>query len=139
MDLMEPIILLKDSKLKEAVAHEHSWTFEFGSGVSILAECHWRLSNVDGILVTDEDHQQKFGLPQPVNAADVVATAIDDSAVTEVTINGITSDLRLNFANGTTLEVLPNSSGYENWHVRAPNGTTTMAAGGGKLSAYRVP
>ena len=34
------------------------------------------------------------------------------------------------------LEILPISSGYESWEVSAPDGTHTVAQGGGKLVSW---
>jgi hypothetical protein len=123
--------------LTEAAKDEASWIFAFGCGVSIRVECHWRLI-VGGIAVSDEDHGQLFGLKVPVDAAQVVFERVGESPVAEVMLRGGPSDMLLHFANGAILEILPNSSGHENWALRGPDGWVMLAAGGGNLVSYKL-
>lgn len=47
---------------------EADWAFDLLNKTGLAVGCHWRLVSPDGIVLTDEDHGQRFGLPEPVDA-----------------------------------------------------------------------
>jgi hypothetical protein len=126
------VSLLVGSQLIGIVAREYDWVFDFAGGVSIVAESHWRLIDEGRVVLTDEDHGQKFGLKEPVDALPLVQTELNDSEVLRAEFSPV-SDLLLSFANGRGLQVLIGSAGYENWHVYGPDSAHTFAIGGGEL------
>jgi hypothetical protein len=132
LDAEPPVSLLPGSTLADVIAREHDWVFIFENGVSVVAESHWRLADADRVLVTDEDHDQWFGLPQPMDAALVVREKLDGARTQTVALSD-RSDLLLQFTNGHCLELMIASAGYENWHVHGPDGSHTFAIGGGEL------
>ena len=129
-----PLASLAGSRLVE-VEVETGWWFRFEPTFTLHVECNWRLTDQERILVTNEDNGQVFGLPSPVNASEGVAHAVGNGRVTEIELRGVAMDLLVRFENGTTLEILPNSSGYENWHFFAGDGQEGRVLGGGKLQA----
>ena len=111
------------------------WLFTFSSGVSIQVESLWRLLDQSHIVLTSEDHAQKFGLPSPVDAVAEALRLIGTQVVAEFTLRADTLDLLLRFSRGHRLEILPTSSGYEAWQITA-RGHYIVAVGGGKLASY---
>lgn len=108
---------LKDARLDNVEHYEHGWTFRFDNGALLNFQSLWRLFSDKLILVTSEDDGQQFGLPQPVNAVDELMKRVGGKRVTQVDINGATSDLTVCFAGGHLLQVVTTSSGYEAWDV----------------------
>ena len=51
------------------VRHEYSWAFVFDKGCSLTVECPWRIIANGRIAVAHNDHHQKFGHSQPIDAA----------------------------------------------------------------------
>jgi hypothetical protein len=131
----EALVSLKGSRLVEITPEEHVWYFRFDPPFTLSVECVWRVTSEGRIVVTDEDHNQMFGLPEPVDAADLVRRTVGASLVADVALRGPSSDLIVTFANGASLEVLSNSSAYENWHFFAADGREGRVLGGGRLQA----
>jgi hypothetical protein len=134
-DTLPPISLLPGSSLSVISAREYDWSFQFDSGIAVVAEGHWRLADDQRVLVTGEDHGQLFGLAKPVDAALVVQRALSGATVQEVCFSDC-SDLILQFTNACRLEMLVSSAGYENWHVHGPDGSHTLAIGGGEVCRF---
>jgi len=114
------------------------WSFSFGPGVGIGAECPWRLLKDGRVAISSEDHLQLYGLPAPIDAAAVAVDTLASRAITHVEVKDGTADLVLEFADGLRLEFLPISSGYESWGVTTPSGFQVVAQGGGQLSGWRA-
>jgi hypothetical protein len=90
--------------------------------------------------VSADDDGQKFGLPQPINAAAEVTGLIGGCLTRSVTIRPGVLDLLIEFEGVHTLEVLPLSSGYEAWEVDRPaDRSRVIAVGGGELARYEYP
>lgn len=113
------------------------WSFSFGAGVGISAECPWRLLKDGRVAISSEDHLQQYGLPAPLDAAAVAADTLGSHPVVRVEIKEGTADLLLEFAGSLRLEFLPISSGYESWGATTPSGFRVIAQGGGQLSGWR--
>ena len=113
------------------------WSFSFGAGVGIGAECPWRLLKDGHVAVSSEDHAQKYGLPLPIDAAAVASELLASKAIVRVEVKQGTADLLLDFADGLRLEIIPFSSGYESWGATTPSGFQLVAQGGGQLSGWR--
>jgi hypothetical protein len=108
------------------------WFITFTDNVILSVECLWRLLEGDKIVVTSEDHGHQFGLPAPVDALACLQTCLASSQVTGVDLREGTNDLRLVFASGHMLEIIPTSRGYEMWHLY--HNEDELHAVGGKLN-----
>ena len=120
-------------------AWEHGWTFRFSKGASVTTKTLWRLFVGDSIAVTSEDHCQRFGLPEPVDAGER-ATSLLIGAAGGATVQAVTADLEITFGRLTALEFLITSSGYEAWEFNADSddeqGCKIIALGGGGLAIF---
>jgi hypothetical protein len=93
----------------------------FANGTRLEAE-YWRLV-IDGKAgISSFDHQQKYGLPAPIDAVVTLHDTLRDKLVTNAFLNNKTGDLHFEFAGNITLQVF-NFTGYEIWHIRFPDGT----------------
>jgi len=126
---------LRGSKLVEVSQEGYVWYFQFDPPFTLSVACVWRLTSGGSIVVTDKDHDQLFGLDQPVDAAEHVRKAVGDNVVAELTMRCPSSDLIVTFFNGAVLELISNSCGYENWHFFAGDGREGRVLGGGRLQA----
>jgi hypothetical protein len=114
-----------------------SWSFRFAGGAEIRADCAWRLVIAGHIALTSEDHGQQYGLPSPVNAEAQCRSMIVRLKIQRAEVREDTRDIVIVFESGERLEILPISSGYESWQMTAPDGTQTIAQGGGNLVPWR--
>jgi hypothetical protein len=74
------------------------WRFGFTSGW-LTVECAWRAVSTGRIVLGSEDHGQKFGLPEPVDAVSRVLALLGKKTVVGVEIDSLTSDLSIQFAD----------------------------------------
>jgi hypothetical protein len=112
---------------------EYDWVFEFDDDTNVTVSCLWRLV-IDGrIRLTSQDDGQQFGLPSPVDVANELNTQLENGRIVAVDLNIGTLDLAIRFDDQRTLEMIPDSSGYEAWIV---NGSQSqfIAVGGGDLA-----
>ena len=125
-------------RLKEvdSSAAPDQWVLRFDSGCMLNAEGTWRIICSGRIVATSKDHQQLFGLSEPVDAAEQMHQAIAASRVTTVSYDRVTGDLRIDFENGARFEVLTDSGGYESWTLSRPDGTQLIGMGGGEVIPY---
>jgi hypothetical protein len=121
------------AQLESADRLNLDWDFRFGAGSSLMFQSLWRLVSDTGIEVTSEDDGQQFGLKTPVSATDELRHKVGQSLITDVQIDGATSDLTIHFGQGLRLEVISTSSGYEAWslhakhvHIIGRNGDTVI-------------
>ena len=112
------------------------WFFTLGLNRGIRVECPWRILNHGSIVVSHEDHDQKFGLPAPINAVESASSLLVDVEIKEVKVREGTLDILITLAGDLRLEIIPFSSGYEGWQVACPSGHQVIAQGGGQLSAW---
>ena len=113
-----------------------SWSFRFADGGEIRADCAWRVVIAGHIALTSEDHGQQYGLPSPVDAEAQCRSMIVGRKIQSAEVRDDTRDIAIVFESGERLEILPISSGYESWQVTAPDGTQTIAQGGGNLLTW---
>jgi hypothetical protein len=105
----------------------------FGPNDRAQTEGPWRLIRDGRVEVTSEDDGQKFGLPAPVDATAIVREALTGKVVAKAEIHENTGDLVLTFADGTELQLLQMSGGYESWHLYV-KGQEIICTGGGSLA-----
>lgn len=116
----------------EFVSDSGAWYFVFdGSGFNI--ECPWRILSAGRIALGNCDHNQWFGLPAPIDAAQVAHELLDESPIADVRLEEKTADLTITFQNGAVLEVFNHSAGYKGWNGCA-GGVQVIALGGGDVA-----
>jgi hypothetical protein len=128
-DYSRPLV---GAELVSIERRDHSWFFRFGSGITIATEDLWRLMSGGRIVVTSEDHGHQFGLPQPVDATSRVLSFVRGRKVTAAAIAPPAGDLTVHFGEGTLLQLVQTSSGYESWRLSVP-GSETICLGGGEI------
>lgn len=127
---------LEGRRLAEIVVPDEpqwAWFFRFDGGTQLTACGLWRVVGRTRVEVARDDHQQLFGLPEPVDARRRVLAAIADTAVTAAAFDPVTGDLRIEFGSGARLEALTDSSGYESWQLHRPDGIVLVGGGGGEV------
>jgi len=112
---------------------EHDWIFTFDGQASLVVTCLWRLVEGNRIRLTNFDDEQQFGLPAPVDATETINSRLENATIVLVELREGTLDLRLTFDTGHTLEIIPDSSGYESWNFFGL-GQQFIAVGGGDLA-----
>ena len=106
-------------RLESVKRLDYGWDLRFDAGSSLMFQSVWRLVSDAAIEVTSEDDGQQFGLKTPIDAAAKLKAKIGDKRVSDVRIDGVTSDLTLHFGQHLRLEVVSTSSGYEAWSLHA--------------------
>jgi len=84
-------------RLESVKRLDYDWDLRFDAGSSLMFQSVWRLVSAARIEVTSEDDGQQVGLKIPVDAATELKAKIDDQPVSDVRIDGATSDLTLYF------------------------------------------
>ena len=126
---------LAGMKFRSLVRREIDWVVQFDAETSRVIECWWRLVDAGRIRFTSEDDGHQFCLAAPIDAAAEVATLLSGMEVLRVDVREGLFDLDIRFAGGRALQVIPNSSGYEAWHLSSGK-NEPIAAGGGNLATY---
>jgi hypothetical protein len=110
------------------------WQIVFGEDkVAFGIECPWRLLFKGSIAFGDEDHAQKFGLPEPVDGPQRCLKLLQDSKVLSVALREGTADVMIAFDNGAQLEIFNHSIGYEGWSCTFGE-LRVIGLGGGELA-----
>jgi hypothetical protein len=105
-------------------------SFRFGEGALIVVDCPWRIVLAGQIVLTSADHGHMYGfMTSPIDAEAQCKSLLQGLTIQSVEVREDTLDMVIRFASGARLEVLPLSSGGENWVVWAPNGDRTIAQG----------
>jgi hypothetical protein len=93
----------------------------FANGTRLEAE-YWRLV-IDGKAgISSFDHQQKYGLPAPIDALNSLDQTLQGKLVTGASLESKTGDLHFEFGGNIILQVF-NFTSYEIWHIHFPDGT----------------
>ena len=98
----------------EKLPHDH-WVFQFGSIIVLSTQSEWRVLSPEAILLTSGDDGQQFGLPKPVNAEASVRELIENHVIAKVDVDQASADFSVHFDDGTVLQIINLSSGYEAW------------------------
>ena len=91
------------------------WVFQFGSDVVLSTQSQWRVLSQDSILLTSEEYGQQYGLPKPVDAQAMIRELLENCVAAKVVVNQASADFTIHFGNGTILQIVNLSSGYEAW------------------------
>ena len=95
------------------------WVFKFGNGVVLSTQSQWRLLSPIAILLTSEDDGQKYGLPKPVDAVASIRKLLENRVVAKAQVEHASADFTTYFDNGTVLQIVNLSSGYEAWKLES--------------------
>jgi hypothetical protein len=128
---------LNQHQLTAITRREHDWVFSFSDGISLVVACLWRLIEHDRIMRCSLDDGHQFGLPAPVDAERELNELIGGSRLVSVELRDGTLDLRLTFGNRRSLEIIPDSSGYEAWTLQRGD-QQYIAVGGGTLAVWET-
>jgi hypothetical protein len=93
----------------------------FANGTRLQAE-YWRLIHDGKAGRSSFDHQQRYGLPEPIDAIRELQEHIQSKLVTDAQIDKETGDLVFQFGVNRKLQVF-NFTGYEIWEITFPNGS----------------
>jgi hypothetical protein len=96
-----------------------NWVFQFGNGVVLSTQSQWRLLSQEAILLTSQDDGQQYGSPKPVDAQASVRELLKDRIVSKVNVDQASADFSIHFDNGTILQIVNLSSGYEAWTLNS--------------------
>jgi hypothetical protein len=124
--------ILEGTALDAVSRLEHSWGFSFGSA-GLTTSFPWRVISGGRLTLASGDDGHPFDLPPPVDAESDAISALVGQHVASVTVDPETADLRITFGNGSRLEVLSGSAGYEAWQLDTP-GSCIVAGNQGRLS-----
>ena len=113
-----------------------SWDFDLEGGGSLSVDCPWRILKDGHIVISNEDHMQKYGLSEPINSGQAATKILVPNHIIDVQVHDGTADLIISFDQNKQLQILPISSGYESWQVNDPNGKSIIAQGGGNIVSY---
>ena len=106
------------------------WTFFFSDGTRINVECPWRILSGAKILLSSEDHRQKYGLPAPIDAVADARNLLDGKLVREFAVHPGTSDILVSFTDGISLQIITFATGYECWQLQRPGSPLVVAMPG---------
>jgi hypothetical protein len=113
------------------------WYFMVGNNASIGVECLWRIVEKDRIILTNEDHGQQFGLPEPIDAAAKGSELLFKRKILAVKLRDFTAEIVFQLESNSQLEIIPTSSGYESWRINTPFGISYFAQGGGQICEWK--
>jgi hypothetical protein len=115
---------------------EDSWRLNF-EAAGLNVQCPWRIVSNDGVVLGGSDHEQKFGLPQPVDVTVEALRVLSGKTVESARIDEKTADLCITFAGDIRIDVFNDSSGYEGWTFADQRGTWLVAQGGGQMAIWK--
>ena len=128
--------LLSGRRLTAVTRREFDWAFAFdtpGSGLGVASL--WRIVSKSGIALTSKDDGQKFGLPEPVDGEREATRLLVGKVVQFISVRPDTGDIAIHFSDGTTLEALNTSVGYESWKIGIDS-LRVIGVGGGQLAIF---
>lgn len=91
----------------------------FSDGSTLRAD-YWRLIKHSKADISSFDHNQKYGLPAPIDAIRHLRNELAGTALIEARRESQTGDLRFIFDNGIEMQVL-NFTSYEVWELCLPD------------------
>jgi hypothetical protein len=92
----------------------------FSDGTRLRAT-YWRLIVNRRASLTSFDHEQKYGLPAPIDAKEALRQTLDGRKCTDARMHPETGDLWFLFDPAIQFEVF-NFTGYEIWEITFPDG-----------------
>jgi hypothetical protein len=93
----------------------------FSDGTQLRAD-YWRVIKDGRASISSFDHQQKYGLPAPIDSMEFLAKELQGQVVTEARHDRETGDLLFWFTNNIKYQIF-NVTSYEIWEIDFPDGT----------------
>jgi hypothetical protein len=93
----------------------------FGNGTKLRAD-YWRVTKDGSASISSFDHEQKYGLPAPIDAVEELKSHLGDKVLIDVRLDKETGDLLFRFSDGIHFHVF-NFTGYEVWEIHFPDGS----------------
>lgn len=93
----------------------------FFAGTRLRVE-YWRLVCNGEEPLSRFDHEQQYGLPEPIDAFEGLQKGLNEKIVTDAILEGETGDLRSQFTENYKLQAFA-FSGYEVREISFPGGT----------------
>jgi hypothetical protein len=128
---------LKGKSLANVGKKDFSWVFSFMQGGFIATETFWRLVDSERLVIASGDHDQLFGLKEPVDAVRRVMATIGTNKIVGYLCSEVCSDLILSFEGNKQLHFFNTSAGYESWRAEHA-GIQIVSIGGGKISKLDI-
>jgi hypothetical protein len=110
-----------EGELYESEPGNPAVAITFSEGTRLRTD-YWRLIKNKKASISSFDHQQKYGLPSPIDAVDTLKRELQGKAVTGVRFDEETGDLQFELTNDSKFQAL-NFTGYEVWEISFPDGT----------------
>lgn len=82
---------------------------------------YWRVTKNGKAGISSFDHQQKYGLPTPIDAISELQKELNGESVTDARLERETGDLFFQFTRDLKLQVF-NFTAYEVWEIWLPDG-----------------
>lgn len=93
----------------------------FSDGTKLRA-AYWRIIKNGRASVSSFDHNQKYGLPAPIDAIEHLTNELRERVILGARHEKSTGDLWFKFDNEIDVQIL-NFTGYEIWQISFPDGT----------------
>jgi hypothetical protein len=119
----------------DGTAAPGSWIFRFGQGYVLSVGCTWRIVAEERVVLAGDDHQQLFGLKEPLDAVAEATRYLRGKPVTGASID-TTGDLTLTFEGGTRLETFTDSCGYQSCSIHLGPDRQLVVVGGGAVVEF---
>lgn len=94
--------------------------FRFSTGAKLTA-AYWRIIEGAKAGISSFDHEQKYGLPAPIDAVAVLRDCLADREVTRASLDHTTGDLLFAFSGEVSVQVF-NFTAYEIWDMSFSDG-----------------
>jgi hypothetical protein len=137
---MSDAISLLDADLQSTtckmVRLNGEWYFDFENGSVLRVGCLWRITVEGHVVRSSRDHDQQFSLATPVDAAQEATRLILDKKIVWVGLDPGTADLYIEFGDGSELNVINDSSGYEPWEFTS-KGMRLIAKASGEITIWK--
>lgn len=114
---------------------DYDWAFCFDNDASLVVHCLWRILEGGRIRFTSNDDGQKFGLPAPVDLEGEINSRLANTTIDDVQLITGVLDLTIHFGKHYSVQVVPDSSGYESWDL-CHKDHRFIATGGGNLAIF---
>jgi hypothetical protein len=103
-----------------------SIVLSFSDGTTLQA-FYWRLVQDGRALLSSFDHQQKYGLPAPINGKEQLSKILEGKICSDAQFDAETADLIFFFGRTIKLQIF-NFTEYEIWDVRFPDGSRELSS-----------
>jgi hypothetical protein len=100
-------------------------SIRFADGTRLSAQ-FWRLIKAGKPLVSIFDHRQKYGLPAPIDAIQILDGEVRGKRIVEASMSETTGDLCFRFEDDVTLEVF-NFTAFEIWEIAFADGAVELS------------